>query len=524
MKVTLWSKLLPSITSQFSTKSLVLIPIAVGINLIGGTLCSTLKLPLFMDMIGTMVIACLSGPWVAALCGLLTNVFLAIVANPVYLPYALSSVLCGLAVGYMVKAGLLKKLWGILLIWLVYSAVNTVAASMITVFVYGGATGLNGTSILTAALTVAWKNILIPVFSSSMLENLIDKGITIAIVAMIVNKIPRRFVSQYASENIGTKTANFKPIKADVDSHGYDLESILADLREGKSSNADASSLLSDAEMNERLLKADSVHDVPGAMGKANPLVKFLGVLLLGLAALAWPDFTLGLVIVVLLFVLAWRAGCLKAFSKLMFGFGMPMAIMLMFIQGLYSPKNTTVIADFGFAQLGLQGVLYAAKIVVTVLVFLGSFYIANKTTYIGSLVAALTQIGCPSKLGYLVFASLNVVPQMQRKTTVIRQAQSARGLATGGGLVSRFKAFLPLIGPVVMSSLTDAQERGMTLETRGFGVKGVRRTSYVKVPWTSKDAMALWLLVGLFALILVLSILDRTGTLSVTYPWGGVR
>ena len=61
--------------AQFSTKSIVLIPIAVGINLIGGTLCSALKLPLFLDMIGTIVIACLSGPWVSALCGLLTNVF-----------------------------------------------------------------------------------------------------------------------------------------------------------------------------------------------------------------------------------------------------------------------------------------------------------------------------------------------------------------------------------------------------------------------------------------------------------------
>lgn len=32
-----------------------------------------LKLPLFLDMIGTIVVACLSGPWVAALTGLLTN-------------------------------------------------------------------------------------------------------------------------------------------------------------------------------------------------------------------------------------------------------------------------------------------------------------------------------------------------------------------------------------------------------------------------------------------------------------------
>lgn len=47
---------------QFSTKALVLIPIAVGINLIGGTLCSALKLPLFLDMIGTVLVACLAGP------------------------------------------------------------------------------------------------------------------------------------------------------------------------------------------------------------------------------------------------------------------------------------------------------------------------------------------------------------------------------------------------------------------------------------------------------------------------------
>ena len=86
---------------NFSTKVLVLIPIAVGINLIGGTLCSALKLPLFLDMIGTVLVACLAGPWVAALCGLITNLFLAIVTNPVFFPYALVSILCGLVTGYL---------------------------------------------------------------------------------------------------------------------------------------------------------------------------------------------------------------------------------------------------------------------------------------------------------------------------------------------------------------------------------------------------------------------------------------
>ena len=189
-KLSFWE----GIKAQFSTKCLVLIPIAVGINLIGGTLCSALKLPLFLDMIGTIVVACLSGPWVAALTGLLTNLFLALVANPVYLPYAAVSVLCGLVVGYMVKAGLFHKKC---------TFVNAISASLITTFVYGGATGVNGTSVLTATLVVAMKDILASVISSSLIENLLDKGITVAIAWVIVQKIPRRFLSQYAADSMG---------------------------------------------------------------------------------------------------------------------------------------------------------------------------------------------------------------------------------------------------------------------------------------------------------------------------------
>lgn len=186
--------------AQFSTKSLVLIPIAVGINLIGGTLCSALKLPLFLDMIGTIVIACLSGPWVSALCGLLTNIFLALVANPVYLPYSVVSILCGLVTGYMVKAGLFKKIWGAVLTWLACTLTNVVTASAITILVYGGATGVTGSSVLTATLIAATKDIVTSVLSSSMIENLVDKGIAFLIAFIIVKKIPKRFLSQYAAD------------------------------------------------------------------------------------------------------------------------------------------------------------------------------------------------------------------------------------------------------------------------------------------------------------------------------------
>ncbi|WP_099224874.1 ECF transporter S component [Listeria costaricensis] len=188
----------PFLIKRMTTKSLVLIPIAVGINLIGGTLCSTLKLPLFLDMIGTILIACLSGPWTAALCGLITNLFLAIVANPVYLPYAIVSVLCGLVTGYLVKFGLFKNWWGAVIIWLACTLTNTIVASLITIFVYGGATGINTSSLATVALIAATREIVLSVFSVSMIENLFDKGIVFLIAYSLYKKIPKRFISQYA--------------------------------------------------------------------------------------------------------------------------------------------------------------------------------------------------------------------------------------------------------------------------------------------------------------------------------------
>lgn len=247
---------------------------------------------------------------------------------------------------------------------------------------------------------------------------------------------------------------------------------------------------------------------------KMNPNTKLLAIFSSGISTLLFPSPTLGFGVIVFLFVVAGFAKMLREFSKVMLGFGIPITIMLLFIQGLYSPKNKTILADFGFAQLGLEGVLYALKIVVTLLVFLGSFFLMNKTTYSGNLVAALTKLGLPGKAGYLVLASLNVVPQMQRRMAVIRQAQEARGVETQGGLLNRFKAYLPLLGPVVMSSLIDTQERGMTLETRGFGIKGVSRTAYVEVTKSSIDAPANVVFILFLVLVTVLSLLMRMGIL----------
>jgi energy-coupling factor transport system substrate-specific component len=190
------------IKAEFSTKALVLIPICAGINLVGGAIAAGLKLPVFLDMIGTVVAAALAGPWVAATVGLITNIFLALVSNPVYLPYAAVSILVALVTGYMIRAGFFKSIWGVVLTCLAATAVSVVSASTVTVFVFGGATGATGSSAVTAGLIATMGSIWKGVITSALIENLIDRAIAFAVAYVILKRIPKRFISQYQRDAI----------------------------------------------------------------------------------------------------------------------------------------------------------------------------------------------------------------------------------------------------------------------------------------------------------------------------------
>ena len=225
-----------------------------------------------------------------------------------------------------------------------------------------------------------------------------------------------------------------------------------------------------------------------GFIRELNPITKLILVLSLGIGCMIYPSSFLGYYLLVIILILSFFMGTGRKVSLLILGFGIPVTLMLLFIQGLYSPKNTIIIADLGFASLGLEGTMYALKISSTLLVFLTTFYLFLNSTKNSETVAALTQSGLNMKIGYLILASLNVVPQMQRKVKIIQEAQESRGVEVTGSFLQRAKAFLPLIGPVVLSSLTDAQERGMTLETRGCSIKGIKPTTLIEVKHKPSD------------------------------------
>lgn len=62
------------LSRQFSTRVIVLMPVAIAINIVlGYTVQTVLKLPIYLDSIGTILVGVLAGPIAGALTGILSN-------------------------------------------------------------------------------------------------------------------------------------------------------------------------------------------------------------------------------------------------------------------------------------------------------------------------------------------------------------------------------------------------------------------------------------------------------------------
>ncbi|QUO23233.1 energy-coupling factor transporter transmembrane protein EcfT [Clostridiaceae bacterium Marseille-Q4143] len=156
-----------------------------------------------------------------------------------------------------------------------------------------------------------------------------------------------------------------------------------------------------------------------------------------------------------------------KVFPLIAFSFTILITIFL--IHGLFNHENATVLFVAGPLKFYREGMMYALRISFNVLNMLLAFAVFVLTTKPVELVEDLERIGFSPKIGYVISSVFQIVPQMSGAMNTIMDAQRSRGLETEGSLIVRAKSFLPLISPVVMSSLINTRERAIALEIRGF-------------------------------------------------------
>ncbi len=107
---------LESIARQFDTRTIVLIPVAIAINVaLGQTVGVALKLPVYLDSIGTILVGVLAGPFAGAATGLLSNLAWTFLlagtpfGSPFAWPFAIVAVEVGLVAGLFGYAGVFRR-------------------------------------------------------------------------------------------------------------------------------------------------------------------------------------------------------------------------------------------------------------------------------------------------------------------------------------------------------------------------------------------------------------------------------
>jgi energy-coupling factor transport system substrate-specific component len=169
--------------------ALVFVPVGIGINIVGGLLASSLKLPVFLDTIGTILAAAILGPWWGALTGGLTNVIMSL-QNPMDMWFAIVNIAVGLIVGFVsIKFGFQK--WLVVLVTgLIISVVAPLIGTVIATYVYGGLTG-GGLDIFVAGLMKSGTSVFTAAFLPRVGSNLIDKLLSVFLVMFIILALPR---------------------------------------------------------------------------------------------------------------------------------------------------------------------------------------------------------------------------------------------------------------------------------------------------------------------------------------------
>jgi hypothetical protein len=99
---------------QFTTRVIVLMPVAIAINIVlGATVQQGLKLPIYLDSIGTILVGVLAGPLAGALTGILSNLIWGyLLPSPIGVttigPFAITAGVIGLLAGLWGQLGLFR--------------------------------------------------------------------------------------------------------------------------------------------------------------------------------------------------------------------------------------------------------------------------------------------------------------------------------------------------------------------------------------------------------------------------------
>ncbi|MDP9467437.1 MAG: energy-coupling factor transporter transmembrane protein EcfT [Chloroflexota bacterium] len=190
----------------------------------------------------------------------------------------------------------------------------------------------------------------------------------------------------------------------------------------------------------------------------------------------------------------AMAAGVLGRLLRASLLLTLPIALSVLVINVFFFPDGATILLRIGPFAATAEGLAFATEVLARIGAISGAITLFYLTTPPASLVVDLEHRGVSPRVAFVTLASVQTLPAMVERAGSITAAQRARGLDTEGSLWRRLRGVVPLVGPVLLGSISEVEERSMALEARGFTRAG-RRTLLWWPPDSDSQRMARWLL-----------------------------
>lgn len=212
---------------------------------------------------------------------------------------------------------------------------------------------------------------------------------------------------------------------------------------------------------------------------KLNPTAKIIGLLLFSLLLLLTKGISC-LCIFIILTIFLMKISNLD--FKTVFS---PLKRIIWFLISIFFVNfmfynNGTCLFQFGFICISKEGAIQGFNIVIHTLsiTVLSSIFIRTTTSIeimkaMQQLMHPLEYLGIPTRdIALIMSISLQFIPVFFSDLDRIRKAQISRGADfTGGTLLQKAKAVLPLVIPAFISAFRRADELSLAIDARGFRI-----------------------------------------------------
>ncbi|MCE5252129.1 ECF transporter S component [bacterium] len=172
-----------------------LIALGAALNVSIGYLVNLLKLPIYLDSIGTVFVAALCGWRYGAIVGLAALVVLSVTAIPTSMAYAGTAIVIALISSGLARFGFLKNIRATIIGGLILGLGAAAASAPVTTLVYGGVS-IAGSDAITALFRAMgyplWKSV---IFGKLLIDPL-DKLVTALICFSLVQSLPPRMLER----------------------------------------------------------------------------------------------------------------------------------------------------------------------------------------------------------------------------------------------------------------------------------------------------------------------------------------